>query len=227
MGLPRGAIAVALLLGAALHCSHDGGHTSGAAGALDGTVAGDNPPPTPVSALYRPAIPLAFPTIWITDYAFACEDEIAGQWVEGSHNLEIRIVGSTPNPQGAQVPFPTGTFVVGNYAPMLSATVSYVALDATCRAPTDYEPLAMSGSLTVAMNDAGELTGTLDVTFTNNDHLTGHFTAQQCSALQQHSEGYDPPACGPAIVCSTPDAGTVPDASTADGAAPVPIQVCH
>jgi hypothetical protein len=171
---------------------------------------------------------LAFPTILIADYAFACEDELAGQWVKGSHSLQINVVGSTPNPEGGQVPFPTGTFPVGSYGTnMLSATVSYVALDATCQAPTDYEPSAMSGTLTLAMNDAGELTGTLDVTFTDNDHMTGHFTAQQCPALQQHGGGLQPPACGPAIVCSTPDGGTVPDASTADGAVPVPTQVCQ
>src|SRR5215472_6331481 len=123
------ACAVAFLLA----CSHSGGHSSGPAGTLDGQTAGGGDPFTPQDAVFRSATPVDDPAILITDYAYACEDEIAGRWVAGSRSLEIVVVGSPPNPQGGPIPFPTGRFPVGAFGPTtLSATVSYYPLDGSC-----------------------------------------------------------------------------------------------
>lgn len=209
-------------------CSQHGGHATGPAGSLDGNTAGGDQPFAPFDALFRPALPYAAAAVLITDYTFACEDEIASRWVAGSHALEIDMVG-LPLPQSGQLPFPTGSFPVESLEKPGSVMVTYYAFGATCLASTSFLPSAQSGSVTLAMNEAGELTGTLDVTFRNDDHLTGSFAAHQCPALAERYTGQDPPACGRAIVCTSLDGGVSADASSdaGDAASPVSVQMCQ
>jgi hypothetical protein len=53
-----------------------------------------------------------------------------------------------------------------------------VTFDATCSAKEDF---ATDGTITIAHSDSSGVTGSFDLKFASGDHLTGDFSAPQCS----------------------------------------------
>ncbi len=73
-----------------------------------------------------------------------------------------------------------GTFSVAASAQPGNVTVTFVGNNDQCVVTS--AAIGASGSVTVSAASADGLVGTLDVTMTNSDHVTGSFNAPDCAA---------------------------------------------
>jgi len=193
-------------------CSTSGFHKTGPVGSLDGTLPPNNEPFVPRGAIYHSPLQgefLAFETIRITDYDWACQNDDAGRIVSGSRSLLIELGGVSYVADGTVENVPIGTYAVRGDSPWepFTARLEYYPLDAQCQRASYEES---GGTVTVEAYVPGQsIQASFDVYFGGDQHLAGHFVASPCSSFAMWSVLWDMGgSCGPAVQCKTGSPGS-------------------
>ena len=123
------------------------------------------------------------------DYANACSLELAGGEKGSSSQLLIQFDLTNVNHPETPPPIAVGAYPydvnnVNNTTPdadgnVLQLMAIYDVSDATCHLPngTDF---AQQGTITIGSITSQAVTGAFDLTFMNDDHLTGTFDSPLC-----------------------------------------------
>jgi hypothetical protein len=207
------------LSGTLVGCSASQPREVGAAGFFEGNMPADRSVFAPADAIYIGADVSRWggASLLIVDYPWACENELAKRRVRNGHAVEI-VWPNLANVISDPTRIPAGVYSVADYNTLdpRSTLVVYEDMGSTCGLDDLPElPDAVGGMVTIEQNEAGlPLSGSIDVTFAKDEHLTGHFTANLCASLQTKfgDPGFAGP-CLPPVVCTSVDAAT----GSADG----------
>jgi hypothetical protein len=178
---------------------------------------------TPSDAIYRGPIvsPRGPASLLIVDYLWACEDELVKQRVQNGHAIEI-VWPNLANTVSDRTELPSGAYMVSSYDTTYpgSTIVAYDDMGPFCELNgLGYLPQAVDGTVFIdGKQPGGPVTGTLDVSFADGEHLIGQFNATLCPALEpkvgsQNFAG----KCAPPLACTPSDAGSI---GTADADSP-------
>jgi hypothetical protein len=135
--------------------------------------------------------------ISIVDYAGACAIAEANQQKAGSNLLTFVFDLSNMNQPTSPPPLPPAVYAYDvNTSPttttpdasgnVIQIEVYYDSLDTTCHLPSG-NLFATKGTITLTSVTASSIVGSFDLSFPNNDHLTGMFSSPICN----------PPSSGP------------------------------
>jgi hypothetical protein len=176
----------------ALCAACGGGSTTFATGSatLTGTIGGQ--PMTgrdAVSAIVGAGTAQSAALIVLTNAANQCSLFTNHQAVRNGQLIAIG-VGTQSGTQSGTTSIPP---VVGSY-PVYTSTGSATAsgpvavavfstTDASCHSTTPFPPEGTTGHVDITSVAASGYVGTVDITFSNGEHVTGNFNAANCAAL--------------------------------------------
>jgi hypothetical protein len=186
MGINKKILAVALVAICAACGGGNGSSGGNGSATVSGTIGGQSmTAQDAISAVLGAGTPQSLAFIFITNSANQCSRITAHQAVRNGQALGLEIgtqSGTTITAPGpGTYPISTVAGTGGVSGPL--AVAAYVATDATCT-PTTTVPLeGASGNVVLtSVSDSGYV-GTFDVTFSNNEHVTGSFNTATCTAL--------------------------------------------
>lgn len=181
----RGMLAAALLA-----CAACGGGSNSSPATVNGTIGGQGMgAQDAVSTVFTVASDSAG-LIFITNSPNTCAKLSAGQIPR--NGKAILIILGTQSGSSTSAPTATGSYTVFSSVAIVGqignvALVRYQAVDASCTPTSDIE--ATGGTVTLTKIDTSGYAGTFDMTFSDNSHVTGSFTANKCTALSPNISG--------------------------------------
>lgn len=183
----RGMLAAALLAGAA--CG--GGNDYVPPATVNGTINGQGMGAQDAISNVLTAGTDSAGVIFITNAVDTCR-KVSGRQVPRNGKAILVLLGfqtssSTTAPAAAGVYPVFSAAAVGGQNNRNVAVARYQAVDAACFPNADLE--ATGGAVTLTKVDANGYAGTLDMTFEDNSHVTGTFTASKCDGLTQNLTG--------------------------------------
>jgi hypothetical protein len=107
--------------------------------------------------------------LYMENAAGSCDRVKADQFKQNTDSFGFSIVTSAP--------VGPGTYAVGKSGTDTQLNGGITPADPTCKATPHY---TKSGSVTITLLTATQAAGTFDITFDNDDHITGSFGADHC-----------------------------------------------
>ena len=178
-----------LLAAALLACAACGGGNDSSPATVNGTINGQGMGAQDAVSNVLSAGTDSLGFIFVTNAANTCAKVSAGQIPRNGKAIAIFI--GMQSASGISAPATTGPYSVLNPAAGSQtgnvALAVYQSVDASCTPNADLA--ATGGTVTLTRIDASGYAGTFDMTFSDNSHVTGNFTANKCSGLTQNMSG--------------------------------------
>jgi len=128
--------------------------------------------------------------IVISTMSNLCTNLSAAKETKNARTLLFFVGDYNAGTQSATAPAVAGTYVVssasgaGGAPPAKFALVTYQETDASCQGIDASRASGASGTITLTSANSGSYAGSFDVTFNDQDHVTGTFGATNCPGLQ-------------------------------------------